>query len=241
MLLSQNEAWKKTDALAIAPYMTLIPAPASETLSSDSVAGWTMDEILDYTATNALPECMGWVEVQKEVADKYGLELICYEAGQHLVGSGGGENNPVLTDKLIAANRDARMGVIYGQYLDGWRAAGGGLMALFSSVSVPGKWGSWGLLEYDGQLVAPKYDAVMEWNAENARTRPGLRVILPGEGVMTLELIGDPLEFYRLEISADLSRWEPYTNLSTDGASVVRLDAGGWGRRSARYYRAWSP
>ena len=30
---------------------------------------------------------------QKKVADKYGLKLVAYEGGQHMVGVTGGENN----------------------------------------------------------------------------------------------------------------------------------------------------
>ena len=52
--------------------------------------------------TNSLPECLGRMKVQKTVAEKYGLPLICYEAGQHLVGVGGGENHEALTKLLVA-------------------------------------------------------------------------------------------------------------------------------------------
>jgi hypothetical protein len=103
------------------------------------------------------------------VADKYGLKLICYEAGQHLVGVGGSENNEQLTRLLMAANQDPRMGAIYTKYLDAWRDSGGGLMCLFSSVSTSSKWGSWGLLEGADENSAPKFDAVSHWNRANAR------------------------------------------------------------------------
>jgi hypothetical protein len=85
------------------------------------------------------------MRTQKAVADKYGLKLVCYEVGQHLVGVGGGENNEDLTKLLIAANHHSRMGGIYTKYLDAWHDLDGGLMCIFSSVATSSKWGSWGL------------------------------------------------------------------------------------------------
>jgi len=169
MLLSQQDTGKNCDALAIAPYLTFLPDPKSQTLNSDDVAKWTKEHVLDYVETNSLPECVGWIKTQKAVADKYGLKLICYEAGQHLVGVGGSENNEQLTRLLMAANQDPRMGAIYTKYLDAWRDSGGGLMCLFSSVSTSSKWGSWGLLEGADENSAPKFDAVSHWNRANAR------------------------------------------------------------------------
>lgn len=103
------------------------------------------------------------MKTQKAVADKYGIKLVCYEAGQHLVGVGGGENNEALTKLLIAVNRHPRMGAIYTKYLNAWRDLGGDLMCLFSSVASGSKWGSWGLLEGADEYTAPKFNAVMEW------------------------------------------------------------------------------
>jgi hypothetical protein len=167
MLLSPQDTGKNCDALAIAPYLTFLPEPSGKTLNSDDVAKWTTAHILDYVESNSLPECIGWMKTQKAVADKYGLKLVCYEAGQHLVGVGGGENKEELTRLLMAANQDPRMGAIYAKYLDAWRDCGGLLMCLFSSVSASSKWGSWGLLEGADQDSSPKFDAVLKWNRAN--------------------------------------------------------------------------
>jgi hypothetical protein len=109
------------------------------------------------------------MKTQKAVADKYGLKLVCYEAGQHLVGVGGGENNQALTELLIAANHHSRMGIIYTKYLDAWRGVGGDLMCIFSSVATSSKWGSWGLLEGADETASPKNDSVVKWNLANPR------------------------------------------------------------------------
>ena len=100
---------------------------------------------------------------QKTVAEKCGLPLICYEAGQHLVGVGGGEHHEALSKLLIAANRHLRMGTIYTRYLNAWRDLGGDLLCLFSSVASSSKWGSWSLLEGADETSSPKFDAVQQW------------------------------------------------------------------------------
>jgi hypothetical protein len=166
MVLSFENTGRNCDVLAIAPYISVLPGPQSKP-SSDEVAGWALEHLLDFTETNALPACVGWMRTQKQVADKHGLKLVCYEAGQHLVGVGGGENHEALTKLMIAANRHPRMGVFYSRYLDAWKSAGGDLCCLFSSVAQPSKWGSWGLLEAADEKNSPKFDAVMNWRTKN--------------------------------------------------------------------------
>ena len=170
MVLAQGDAGKNCDALAIAPYITLCIGPKTKP-ASDAVAGWTLDQVLDHVETKALPECLGWMKTQKKVADKYGLKLVCYEAGQHLVGVGGGENNEAMTKLFQAANRHPRMGAIYTKYLDAWRDLGGDVMCIFASTGSWSKWGSWGLLEHAEQTEddVPKCKAVLDWNRSNPR------------------------------------------------------------------------
>lgn len=169
MLLAQQDTARHCDALAIAPYISFMPSPESRNFKSDEVAKWSVEQVLDRVETNALPECIAWMITHKAVADKYRLKLLCYEAGQHLVGVGGGENSEALTKLLIAANHHPRMGAIYTRYLDAWRDAGGDLMCIFSSIATSSKWGSWGLLEGADETRSPKFDAVMEWNRRNSQ------------------------------------------------------------------------
>ncbi len=170
MVLGRNDTGKHADALAIAPYMTMCIGPQTKP-NARTVAAWSVEQVLDYVATNALPESAGWMKLQKGVADKYGLTLIAYEAGQHLVGVGGAENDDALTRVFQAANRHPRMGALYTRYLDTWRDSGGDLMCIFSSTGRWSKWGSWGLTEYldETEAAHPKLKAVLEWNRVNAR------------------------------------------------------------------------
>lgn len=167
IVLSYKDTAKNCDALAIAPYFSMNISPQGKTINADMVAQWTVEQILEYARTNSIPESIRWMTTQKKVADKYGLRLICYEAGQHFVGVGGGENNEQLTKLLIAANKHPKMAELYKIYLDGWKDISGDLMCIFSSVGTYSKWGSWGLLEAADQSSSPKYDAVIKWLKEN--------------------------------------------------------------------------
>ena len=120
----------------------------------------------ELVAVGARPEDNG-----QAFADRFGLKLVAYEAGQHLVGLGAAQNDEKLTALLMQANRHPRMGALYTQYLDGWKAAGGDLMCMFSSVSAWGKYGSWGLSEFYDETEAdqPKLKAVTEWMRNNPR------------------------------------------------------------------------
>jgi hypothetical protein len=156
------------DALAIAPYISMnIPPPGEgrKGLTTEQVQAWTVERVLDHMEKEALPESVEWIRQQKAVADRYGLRLIAYEAGQHMVGVGGGENNDAVTRLLHQANAHPRMGGIYDQYLQAWQREGGDLLCHFSSVSQWSKWGSWGALQYadEDRSASPKFSALMRW------------------------------------------------------------------------------
>ena len=127
ILLSPRGVSRSVDALAIAPYLTFcVPEQSNDrrAVTAATVSKWTVDQALDYMEQKALRESIGWVKQQKKVADKYGLKLVAYEGGQHMVGVAGAENNEVMTRLFHAANRHQRMGTIYQRYYDGWTASG---------------------------------------------------------------------------------------------------------------------
>lgn len=161
-----GEAGSHADALAVAPYISFnVKAKDAPEVANLGIGG-----ILDRVEQEKLPQSIQWMREQQKVADKWGLELVAYEAGQHLVGVAGGESHQGLTEAFMAANRHPRMGAIYTKYLDAWaEVSGQRLICLFSSCGNWGKWGSWGLLEHAGQKPAdsPKYRASMRWAAEH--------------------------------------------------------------------------
>jgi hypothetical protein len=170
IVLPAGDAGHHADALAIAPYITFLPSPQSKP-SAAEIGQWSVDQVLDTVENEKLPECEKWMRDQKAIADKWGLKLVCYESGQHLVGVGGGENVEALTKVFMAANRSPRMGAIYTKYLNAWRDLGGDLMCLFASTGNWSKWGSWGLTEYydEGEAEQPKLKAVLDWNRAHPR------------------------------------------------------------------------
>lgn len=160
-----QDAYRHADALAIAPYITCNVPVQGQGLTTAVVEKWTVDQALDYMEKTSLPESIRWIQGQKKVADKYALQLVAYEGGQHMVGVGGGENNETVTKLFHAANRHPRMGEIYRQYYAAWTAAGGDLFCYFSSVGSWSKWGSWGILQFydDDPSQSPKFLATMQW------------------------------------------------------------------------------
>ena len=178
-ILGFRDAAKHADALAIAPYITMCIGPRSKP-DTATVAGWTVEQVLDHAETHALPQSIQWIQEQKKVADEFGLQLVAYEAGQHLVGVGGAENNGEMTNLFQAANRHPRMGALYGKYLDAWAAAGGDLLCIFSSTGAWSKWGSWGLAEFQDSQPAdyPKLSATLQWARDHGQpveVNPGSR------------------------------------------------------------------
>jgi hypothetical protein len=165
-VLTFQDAYKQADVLAIAPYMGFcVPAKSGKQLNAETVASWSVDQVLDHMASVVLPETVEMIRKQKGAAEKYGLRLVSYEAGQHMVGVAGGENNEAMNKLFYAANAHPRMGELYRTYFGAWTAAGGDLLCYFSSVGNWSKWGSWGILQFADEPAAsaPKYRATLEW------------------------------------------------------------------------------
>ena len=169
IILPQQDAYKQADALAIAPYMGMnVPRDAGKNkkrLTAGEVSKWTVDQALDHLEKECLPKSIRAIEATKKTADKYGLMLLAYEGGQHMVGVGGGQDNDAMTRLLQAANAHPRMGKIYQRYFDAWTDAGGDLFCYFSSVGRWSKWGSWGIMQFydEEEAKSPKFTATMGW------------------------------------------------------------------------------
>lgn len=137
-------------------------------------AASTTAEILDLCEQNIRSDNKDWYnkhgQMARDWSDKLGrpIRLISYEAGQHL--SANGDDNLPYYDQLIRAQSHSRM---YGLYLMNMRLfeqAGGDLFVAFNDIARPGKFGSWGHLEYQTQPIAdaPKYKALIEYPRINS-------------------------------------------------------------------------
>ncbi len=157
-----NPTSSRADALAIAPYFG--GSVGNDIVSNNEVDSISIDEILNRAEASVYSKTAVWTAKNKVVTDTFDVKLIAYEGGQHLVGTGGNENNETLTNKLIEANRNPRMKDIYLNMFDVWFQNGGTLFSAFSNICIPTKWGSWGMLEYQNQPIedAPKYEAIKE-------------------------------------------------------------------------------
>jgi len=159
-ILEFNENYKNCDALAIAPYFGhSYGNPKNQSI----VEKMTVDDIFK-ELPGEIEKIMEICKKHKNLCEKYNLKLIAYEGGQHFVGVGGAENNEKLNQLFFAINHDKRISDVYKFYLKKWKEIGGEEFVLFSSMSRPSKWGSWGLLEYENQKIddAPKFKAVFE-------------------------------------------------------------------------------
>lgn len=151
--------WKvKADAIAIAPYFAHdVANQIGERKEEDTIS---TSEILARTRAS-MAAAYASMDAQKAVADKYGVKMLAYEGGSHIVATWAHVNNEQLTKKLIEANRSPEFQDIYCAYSDYWyNHTKGDLFCFFSSHVTPTQWGSWGLKEYMDQPNAPKYQAL---------------------------------------------------------------------------------
>ncbi|WP_299880137.1 hypothetical protein [uncultured Sulfitobacter sp.] len=92
-------------------------------------------------------------------AEEYGLDLIMYEGGSHVVGLGALVDDAALTTFFQHFNYTPEMGALYATMLEGWKAQGGQLFNAYLDVYAPTKWGSWGALRHPGDKN-PRWDAL---------------------------------------------------------------------------------
>lgn len=167
-LLEHDDARAHTDVLAIAPYFG---GALGEPDSAARTRTLSIDQLMDELESKALPMSLEWVRAQKKVADKHGVRLVAYEAGQHLVGVGPPQDDKQLEALFRTANQHPRMKQLYARYLDGWRAEGGTLLVHFNNTSAWSKYGSWGAQQAldSPPALAPKLEALRAFAASNQR------------------------------------------------------------------------
>ncbi len=165
MLLTYRDAYKKTDALAIGPYFY----PNKKTVRRLRSVNDVFKALYDQKEIYSIPGVVKLISKQAKIADSYGVDLIAYEGGQHLVDwkSRSIHKNP--TKLFIQANRDWRMAKAYKDFFRGWKQAGGKLFVNFSAPRTSQWFGSWGTKEYLNQPLskAPKHRAILQFIKSN--------------------------------------------------------------------------
>lgn len=158
-LLGFEGAYKYVDALAIAPYFHFPQNKMGGIRSVDDVFRALNAPDNRYSIRNTLK----FVGKQIQVAKGFGVDLIAYEGGQHLVHHGTHSMTEGATPFLYKANKDQRMSAAYYQLLAGWKKLGGKLFIPFSAPR-PSTWhGSWGVKEHIAEPVAnaPKFRTLL--------------------------------------------------------------------------------
>jgi len=158
---------ERADAIAVAPYFGWNVMPED----LPKLHKMTLDQLIALTENEYIPTTKKWITEQSEVAKKYDLELVAYEAGQHFVGIGGAENDEHLNTLFDGINRHPRMKDLYLTYLENWKAAGGTWLNHFVNCDKWSKWGRWGALEEIRQPreESPKFDALMTFMDKHER------------------------------------------------------------------------
>lgn len=165
MLLSYQEAYKHTDALAIGPYFYGSSKALKKVRSVNDIFKMIYNEKLPYS----IPGVTKLVRAHADIAKSYGVSLIAYEGGQHLVDWKNRNIKLPPTKYYIAANRDWRMAKAYKDFLDSWKRAGGELFVNFSAPRTYQWFGSWGTREYltQSDRNAPKHRAILSFIKNN--------------------------------------------------------------------------
>ena len=160
-LLEWRSARQHTDALAIAPYF------GGRFGGRDGSTESTMSEtaLLDLLAQEIETTTRGMFDSNARVAAAYGVKLMAYEGGQHLVSADVlPQYQDAVTRLFMSVNRHPRMGELYRRYFELWYQSGGDLFDAFVAVASWGRYGSWGALEYVHQdpATSPKYQALLD-------------------------------------------------------------------------------
>jgi hypothetical protein len=171
-VLGFRGAAQHADVLAVAPYMPFTVGRGKLKDMGAEMVSWDVEKLLDFFEEHAFTDSMERIRKDKGVADKYGVGLVAYEGGQHMVAM---LRDQDLVERLSAlmheANRHPRMGALYTRYFDEWARIGGGVFAVFASIGGYNNFGAWGLAEfYDSKPAdSPKLDATYRWASRHGQ------------------------------------------------------------------------
>lgn len=118
----------------------------------------TVGDVIDACETDINGRLVERLAAHARLAATYGVPLVLYEGGQHLVVPA---TSPIA-DEVLAAQRHPRMGDLYRLALAKCRDAGASLAVAYQDVSPWGPGGSWGAREYMTDYAAPKWAALVE-------------------------------------------------------------------------------
>lgn len=119
-----------------------------------------------------------YVKQNVALANKYGLPLMAYEAGQHLIRFDPPHTvkEPDVLNLFMSAQKHPRMKNAYMRYLQAWeRETRGGLMMHYYGIGKPTPKNFFSMLDHSRQPNTPKYQALMEYLGAPANYTPPVR------------------------------------------------------------------
>ncbi len=176
--LAGGNCYKSFDAYAVAPYFgdyiaraenrALVKrwanqgnAGVNQLFREILQGGLAKDKVAGGAIENTIEE-----RVKKNVAlaRKYGVKLLAYEGGQHLLRVDRPHviHDPKIFHLFANANRHPQMGNAYTKYLRAWNRAGGGLLMHFNGIAAIDDRNYFPMLEKSGTRT-PKYNAMINY------------------------------------------------------------------------------
>lgn len=158
-ILKASDVYKHTDVFAIGPYFYADQNALMGVRNTNDVFNlingqqrYSIDSVLDQVAKQA------------ELVKPYGVKLVAYEGGQHLVHYGTKSKGQHPNRILQAAQHDPRMEQAYIKLLQGFRQHGDLFMA-FSAPRIDGHFGFWGVKTHinEDPARAPKFRALQRF------------------------------------------------------------------------------
>ena len=165
-MLAYKDTAANADVMAVAPYFGA-PAAADAANVATTVT-LSSDRIVDQMLANVRGDIKSWMTSNAALARKYNLKLKAYESGPgDSTWYFPADKQDAMTALFIAANGNARMKDLYGEYYAQWVAAGGDTMNQYADVGAWSKWGAWGSLQWTTQdpATSPKYQGLMSFIA----------------------------------------------------------------------------
>ncbi len=95
-----------------------------------------------------------------KIAAEWGLELVAYEGGTHVVASWEEHDDEELNEFLMYFNYTEEMAALYRDVFAGWKAVDAGVFVAFLDIETPSVYGSWGHLRHLGDSN-PRWDALV--------------------------------------------------------------------------------
>ena len=164
-ILGFQNAYKNVDAVAVGPYFHF----AQDKMASIKSVNDVFKAINEPKNRYSIKNIIEFVKKQGQITKGFGVDLIAYEGGQHLVHHKTHSMTQGATPHLYKANKDPRMAQAYYQLLTEWKKLGGKLFIAFSAPR-PSTWhGSWGIKEHiaENPAQAPKYRALLGFSRAN--------------------------------------------------------------------------